>query len=74
METMVPRSEGVALCDGLLTDPTVGCVSNNVTPVWCFIPDSEDNDLEVTVEGIEEHAPSLPLPLHQPPHWIGVSS
>lgn len=28
METMVPRSEGVALCDGLLTDPTVGCVSN----------------------------------------------
>uniref|UniRef100_A0A4W2F7H6 Solute carrier family 45 member 2 n=1 Tax=Bos indicus x Bos taurus TaxID=30522 RepID=A0A4W2F7H6_BOBOX len=32
--------------------------------------DSEDNDLEVTAEGIEERAPSLPLPLHQPPHWM----
>ena len=51
--------------------PTVSCVSTlNATPVWCFIPDSEDNDLEVTVEGLEEHAPSLPLPLHQPPHWM----
>ena len=51
--------------------PTVSCVSTlNATPVWCFIPDSEDNDLEVTVEGFEEHAPSLPLPLHQPPHWM----
>lgn len=71
MEMMVPCPNGVTLCDGLLTDPTVGYVSTlNVTPVWCFIPDSEDNDLEVTAEGIEEHAPSLPLPLHQPPHWM----
>lgn len=51
--------------------PTVSCVSTlNVTPVWYFIPDSEDYDLEVTVEGLEEHARSLPLPLHQPPHWM----
>lgn len=41
----------------------------NVTPVWCFIPDSEDNDLEVTVEALRS-MPSLPLSLHQPPHWM----
>ncbi|KAM9104796.1 membrane-associated transporter protein isoform 4-T4 [Megaptera novaeangliae] len=32
--------------------------------------DSEDNDHEVTAEGADEHASPLPLPLHQPPHWM----
>lgn len=35
-----------------------------------FIPDSEDNDHEVTAEGTGEYASPLPLPLHQPPHWM----
>lgn len=49
--------------------PTAGCVSTlNVTPVCCFIPDSEGSDHEVTAEGAVEHASPLPLPLHQPPH------
>ena len=81
METMVLCPDGVTLCDRLLTDMWHGCVlapTVGYTGIlhWMshlfgvFIPDSEDNDLEVTVEGIEEHAPSLPLSLHQPPHWM----
>ncbi|KAM7149860.1 membrane-associated transporter protein isoform 2-T2 [Molossus nigricans] len=31
---------------------------------------SEDNDHEVTAEGTDEYASPLPLPLHQPPHWM----
>ncbi|XP_008583341.1 PREDICTED: membrane-associated transporter protein isoform X3 [Galeopterus variegatus] len=32
--------------------------------------DSEGNDHEDTAEGAGEHASPLPLPLHQPPHWM----
>uniref|UniRef100_A0A8C8Z6X9 Solute carrier family 45 member 2 n=1 Tax=Prolemur simus TaxID=1328070 RepID=A0A8C8Z6X9_PROSS len=32
--------------------------------------DSQADDHEVTAEGTGEHASPLPLPLHQPPHWM----
>ncbi|XP_031991476.1 membrane-associated transporter protein isoform X2 [Hylobates moloch] len=32
--------------------------------------DSQGNDIKVTAESTGEHAFSLPLPLHQPPHWM----
>ncbi|XP_045643374.1 membrane-associated transporter protein isoform X2 [Ursus americanus] len=32
--------------------------------------DQEGNDREVTAEGAGEYASPLPLPLHQPPHWM----
>lgn len=36
----------------------------------CFFPESEGNVDEVTSEDVSEHAFPLPLPLHQPPHWM----
>ncbi|XP_037846667.1 membrane-associated transporter protein isoform X2 [Chlorocebus sabaeus] len=32
--------------------------------------DLQGNDIKVTAESTGEHAFSLPLPLHQPPHWM----
>lgn len=44
--------------------------SEGHTSVSCFISDLQGNDIKVTAESTGEHAFSLPLPLHQPPHWM----
>lgn len=78
-KTLVPRPEGVTLWVGRLQIGNMAmcsgshgwlCVCTEGHACFMFIPDSEDSDPKVTAEGSGEYAFSLPLPLHQPPHWM----